>query len=356
MNVENVQSRQVRLERCSNPSTWNSFVEANDGPVYASWEWGDAVESYGHERQYLLARSGDKIVAALPLFYMKSRIFGSKLVSPPYAARGSIVTRDDDPTDEAIAALTEYTATMANKLDVEFVSLRGANLGSVDRFERKNRYVTFRIPLFERPESTRENIKESRQRQIDQAAESGLKYEVGTSIEDLRDYYRLHLETMRGHGTPPHSFRFFRELWDGLYDKNDLHLGLVRKDGSVINGILDLSLGSTVYQWGVVNDYEYRDLNGGSYLLWKSLERACEKGFDAYEMGRTREGSGVYMFKKSFGGEKTWYDDYHYFPGDENVLPHPEDEKYDQIKRVWRKLPLSVTRTVGPRVRKDICL
>lgn len=357
MSVENVQSKQVRLSQCTDPSTWNSFVEANDGSVYTSWEWGNAVESYGHDRRYVLALSSDEIVAALPLFYMKSRIFGSKLVSPPFAACGSIVTRNGGANvDEAITALTESTAAMADELGVDFVSLRGVDLGTVERYEQKNRFVTFRIPLDENSTETRENIKESRRRQIDQAAQAELEYEVGTSIEDLREYYHLHLESMRGHGTPPHSFEFFRELWDGLYEDGNLHLGLIRKDGAVINGILDLSLGSTVCQWGVVTDYEHRDLNGGSLVLWKSLERACEEGFDAYEMGRTREGSGVYMFKKSFGGEKTWYDDYHYFPDGEDTLPHPDDEKYDQVKRVWRKLPLEFTRIVGPHVRKDVSL
>jgi len=65
---------------------------------------------------------------------------------------------------------------------------------------------------------------------------------------------------------------------------------------------------------GVVSDYEYRDLNGGSLALWKSLQWAANNGYDTYDFGRTREGTGVYMFKKSFGGVKTWYDDYHYFP------------------------------------------
>lgn len=357
MSVEHVQSRQVRVGRCTDQTTWNSFVEPNGGSPYTSWEWGNAVESYGHDRRYILAHSDGETVAALPLFHMKSRLFGSQLVSPPFAARGTIVTRDGHTdVDEAVSTLTEATAAMADALDVDFVSLRGEDLGNVDRFERKNRFVTFRIPLSEDSSESWESVKESRRRQIEQAADAGLEYEVGTSIEELREYYDLHLESMRGHGTPPHSFQFFRELWDGFYEDGNLHLGLIRRNGSVINAILDLSFGSTVYQWGVVTDYEHRDLNGGSLALWKSLERACEAGFETYEMGRTREGSGVYMFKKSFGGEKIWYDDYHYFPSGEGTLPHPDDETYDQVKRVWRKLPLEFTRIVGPHVRKDVSL
>ncbi|ELY67289.1 lipid II:glycine glycyltransferase FemX [Natrinema versiforme] len=349
---------QLTVTQCRDSADWDAYLERADGPVYGVSAWGDATAGYGHDRYHLVVRTADGILGALPLTHIQSRVFGSKLVSPPYAARGSIVT-DDGRAATVRSLLLERTRTLADDLDVDFVSLRGRDLGAADGFEKRDRFVTFDIDLSGGPDATWENIKESRRRQIRQAAdEAGVEYEIGTTVDDLREYYDLYLASMRGHGTPPHSFRFFRTLWDRLTGPGpgDLHLGLIRKDGAPINGIMDLSLGSTVYQWGVVTDYEYRDLNGGSLLLWKSLERAAAAGYDSYEMGRTREGSGVYMFKKSFGGAKTWYDDYHYFPSGTGSLPHPEDEKYEPIKRVWRKLPIPLTRLIGPFVRKDISL
>lgn len=351
---------QLTVTECRDSDEWNAFLERNDGPVYGSWEWGDAAEAYGHGRRYLAVRENGAIVGGLPLVHIDSAVFGSKLVSPPYAARGSIIAEGDRSVD-VTTPLLERTAELAGELGVDFVSLRGKDLGDVPEFgfEKQNRFVTHRVNLGDGTDAAWNRIQENRQRQIRQAADDdSLEYTVGSSLEDLREYYDLHLLSMRGHGTPPHSFAFFQTLWDRLAGPGpgDLHIGMVKKNGSLINGILDLSFGSTVYQWGVVNDYEYRDLNGGSWLVWKSLERAAEAGYDTYEMGRTQEGSGVYMFKKSFGGTKTWYDDYHYFPSGEGSLPHPEDQKYDLVKRVWRKLPIPVTRLIGPFVRKDISL
>jgi lipid II:glycine glycyltransferase (peptidoglycan interpeptide bridge formation enzyme) len=131
---------------------------------------------------------------------------------------------------------------------------------------------------------------------------------------------------------------------------------MIKKGGEIINGIMNFSNGSTVHQWGVITDYEYRDLNGGSYLLWKSLERAADQGYSKYDLGRTREGTGVYMFKKSFGGEKVWYDDLHYFPNGDGELPHPENETYEPLKQVWRQLPIPVTKIIGPSLRNKISL
>lgn len=356
MAIKTQSTGRLRIERCSNAKAWDEFVIRNDGPSFALWGWGDAAELYGHDRWYLIVCEQEAIVGGIPLVHMNSRLFGSQLVSPPFGERGSILLDDDSPAGTR-DLLIERTKELADELAVDFVSLRGRDIGQHEGFSKQNRFVTFQISLRDGEEAVWDGLKSSRQRQVRQADENeSLEYSVGDSIEDLRDYYRLNLRSERGHGSPPHSFEFFRTLWDRLFDDGHLRLDLLRNDGDLINGMLHLSLGSTVYQWGVITDYEYRDLNGGSYLLWKALKRACANGHDTYEFGRTREGSGVYMFKKSFGGSKTWYDDYHYFPGDSTTLPHPEKEAYEPIKRVWRRLPIPVTRAIGPRIRGNVSL
>lgn len=352
---ETQETSRLEIERCDDAAEWDAFVERNDGPPFALWGWGDAAESYGHDRWYFVARDEGTIAGVLPLVHMESRLFGSKLVSPPFGERGSLVL-GSSRSEEAAELLLERTRELADDLDVDFVSLRGTEIGERSGFTERSRFVTFRVPLSDSTASAWERVKSSRQRQVRQAEDASLTYRVGEELSDLKEYYRLYLKSMRGHGTPPHSFDFFRILWDRFADDGHLHLGMVEKDGELINGIIDLSLGSSVHQWGVITDYEHRDLNGGSLALWKSIERASEEGYEVYDMGRTREGSGVYLFKKSFGGEKTWYDDSHYFPNGETELPHPERDAYDPIKRAWKRLPIPLTRVVGPRIRKGISL
>ncbi|WP_135805412.1 GNAT family N-acetyltransferase [Halorussus marinus] len=354
MTVQSQAKAQLTAERCADPEAWDAFVARNDGSPFALWGWGDAVETYGHDRWYVVAKDGDRIVGGVPLFYVRSRLFGSKLVSPPFGERGSILLADG--TDDDVASfLLERTKELAEALDVDFVSLRGGDTDARRGFEERTRFVTFRAPVASADDAW-ERIKESRRRQITQAADSEMVHDVGDSLADLREYYRLYLRSVRGHGSPPHSFAFFRTLWETLGESGNLRMEMLRKDGVLVNAVINLALGSTVTQWGVVNDYEYRDLNGGSLLVWKSMEWAAESDYDAYEFGRTREGSGVYMFKKSFGGEKTWYSDLHYFPNPSAELPHPEKDAYEPVKDVWKKLPIPVTRLVGPHLRQSISL
>lgn len=345
------------VETCTDRNEWNAFLRRNDGPLYDHWGWRNAVSSYGLDNWPLLARDRDtgNVAALLPLYYLDSQLLGSQLLSPAFAERGGIVVNSGTDATEPAELLLSHTMQMATDLDVDFVSLRGAQTDTSTEFTVKNRYVTFHVPVNRDLDTVWSGLKDSRQRQVTQAGDDdSLRYEVGTSLDHLKSYYRLYLRTMRRHGSPPHSFEFFRILWDELSGEEKFHLGLIFHEGDPINGIIDLSLGSTVYQWGVVNDYDYRSLNGGSYLLWKSLKRAAENAYHTYEMGRTREGSGVYLFKKSFGGKKVWYDDLHYFPGAKANLPNPDDGTYDRLREVWKRLPLTITRTLGPYIRKNL--
>ncbi|KAB1185477.1 MULTISPECIES: GNAT family N-acetyltransferase [Haloferax] len=355
MSKTQTQQSQITVEWCDSPAEWDRFVEQHNGSPYALWGWGDASTQYGHDRHYLVAREDGEIAGVLPLVYIQSRLFGSKLVSPPYAERGSILTSGHS-TERVRDALLEQTKSLAQELGVDYVSLRGSDLGDPDGFDHERRFVTFDISLEGGPDAVWERMDENRQRGILQAQDESIVYEEADSLSDLREYYQLNLETMRGHGTPPHSFAFYRLVWERFFDDGNLKLRLIRKDGDLINGVLDFCLGDTIYQWGVVSDYEHRSLNGGSLLHWKSMEWGAENGYRSYELGRTREGTGVYMFKKRFGGNKVWYDDYHYFPNERVALPDPDDDSYDQLKEIWKRLPLPVTSFVGPTFRKQICL
>ncbi|WP_276260081.1 GNAT family N-acetyltransferase [Haloglomus litoreum] len=346
----------VTVQRCTDPTGWDAFVRDNDGTPFALWGWGDAVETYPHDRWYLTARAEDDIVGGLPLFHIESRLFGDKLVSLPFTSQGALLASGPH-AEAATRALLDRAIDLSDDLGVDFASIRATDLGERERFTHRNRFVTFRVPLDDGPGRVWERVKSSRQRQIQGAREDdALTFEVGTSLSALRDFYDLYLRSMRGHGSPPHTFEFFRVLWDRLHDDGHLRLGLVRHEGDVINGVIDLALGERVIQKGVVTDFARRDLNGGSLIHWKSLEWAAENGYRSYNLGRTREASGVYIFKKSFGGEKVWIDDYHYFPDGETQPPDPEDRPYDLARRAWRRLPIPVTRVVGPKIRRGLSL
>ncbi len=345
----------MQIERVQDPDRWNQFVSNHSGPVFDLWEWGQLCERYGHETTYLGAVENGELRGVVPFVHMKSQLFGDKLVSMPYSEHGSIVLADDAPPETTIRLLKRIRET-ADELNVAFVSLRGRDLAtSTPEFMQKHRFVTFEIELDDDdPDSTWSALDSSRRGHIRTARENDLTVRQAMSLTDLRRYYDLYLDNMRKFGTPPHSFGFFEQLWEGLGDRMDVDL--VEYNGSLINGQIVLFSRDACFHWGSVSDHEHRELQGGSLLLWNSIEQAARDDYLNYSLGRTREGTGVYSFKKSWGGEKVWFDDYHYFPNDTVALPNPDDGKYEQLSNAWQKLPKQATKWIGPSIRKNISL
>jgi FemAB-related protein (PEP-CTERM system-associated) len=343
----------LQVERVRESSRWNRVVEENGGPVFARWEWGTLCEEYGHDVFRLGVSRDGRLQGVLPLVDIRSRLFGDKLVSMPFSEYGSVVLADGAPPGAAVRLL-ERTRKLADERDVNFVSLRGRSLEEPPGFTRKQRFVTFEIPLAADPEENWQRLDSSRRGHVRSGRENDLVVRQATSLEDLRRYYDLYLDNMRGFGTPPHSFAFFRRLWEEFGAV--VEVDLAEHDGRLVNGQIVFRFADRCFHWGAVSDHDYRDLQGGSLLLWNSIEQACLDGHDTYTLGRTREGTGVYMYKKSWGGEKVWFDDYHYFPNGEYDLPNPESDEYDLAQDVWGRLPLRVTALIGPQIRKNISL
>ncbi len=346
----------MQVERVHDSDRWNRFVTRHSGPVFDLWEWGRLCERYGHDVTYLGAAEDGDLCGVVPLVHMRSRVLGDKLVSMPYSEYGSIVLASEAPP-ETTSRLLASVREMADELDVAFVSLRGRDLTNAPTagFERKRRFVTFEIGLEDGDsDAVWDALDSSRRGHVRTGRENGLTVRQATSIEDLRRYYGLYLDNMQNFGTPPHSFGFFEQLWSEFGDRMDIDLA--EHDGSLVNGQIVLFSRDTCFHWGAVSDHAHRDLQGGSLLLWDSLERAAEEDYSSYSLGRTREGTGVYSFKKSWGGKKVWFDDYHYFPSGTVTLPNPDDETYDRLSDTWQRLPRRATKWIGPSIRKNISL
>ncbi len=342
----------MEIKRIGDPERWNAFVSRHEGPVFDRWEWGQMCSAYGHDVIYL-GVFDDNLCGVLPLVHMESRIFGDKLVSMPYSEYGSVVVANDAP-DETDTRLVEETRAIAEKRGVDFVSLRGRAIDAPQDFTHKRRFVTFEIPLEGGPEEAWDALDSSRRNHIRTARENDLVVRNVESTDDLRRFYDLYLDNMRSFGTPPHSFEFFQRLRTELNDVT--HFDLAFSDDVLVNAKIVFHFGDYSYDWTSISNHEYRDIQGGSLLLWNAIERACEDGYSRYSLGRTREGTGVYMFKKSWGGEKVWFDDYHYFPDGTVDLPDADDETYKHVKNAWQKLPLRATSLIGPHIRKSVSL
>src|SRR5260370_6086620 len=74
-------------------AAWDQFVQERPAALnYHSWRWQRVIrETYGHEPAYLAATERGVITGVLPLFSIKSALFGKFLVSVPFFSYGGML-------------------------------------------------------------------------------------------------------------------------------------------------------------------------------------------------------------------------------------------------------------------------
>jgi CelD/BcsL family acetyltransferase involved in cellulose biosynthesis len=102
---------------------------------------------------------------------------------------------------------------------------------------------------------------------------------------------------------------------------------------------------------------EYASLCPNMLMYWEALKYGCEQGFEEFDLGRSKIGSGPYRFKTQWGAEPV--------PLNYQVLtldgsrglasrPPVSSALMSVVSRIWRLVPLGVTRRLGPILRKRI--
>jgi hypothetical protein len=90
-------------------------------------------------------------------------------------------------------------------------------------------------------------------------------------------------------------------------------------------------------------------------LYWTCLEFATQKGYGTFDFGRSTRGEGTYKFKEQWGARpQPLY--WHYWLRGGGELPqvNPSNRKYRLAIEVWKRLPLPVTRLLGPGIVRYI--
>jgi len=91
-------------------------------------------------------------------------------------------------------------------------------------------------------------------------------------------------------------------------------------------------------------------------LLYSSvLEFACREGFQQFDFGRSSVASGTYRFKEQWGARPVplhWY----YWLSNGSALPDigPQNPKFKVAIEVWKRLPMFVTKIIGPAIVRNI--
>lgn len=341
------ESLNIRRLQPGDVPAWNRFVDAaQHGTFFHRAEWHEVFESaLGHDTHFLLAEAGGEIRGVLPLVHIRSRLFSNLLASVPFLAYGGILASDD----AAAGLLERRSMELGEELGVDFVEFRNRQPEQQD-WLTKSDYVTFRKEIPETPDDCLKMIPRKQRAMV----RKGIKHELTSRVEvDLENFYQVFSESYRNLGTPVLSKRYYDAIKAAFGD--DCEIMTIFKDDAPVASVMSFYFRDEVIPYYGGSLAAARGLMANDFMYWELMRRACEAEIRVFDYGRSREGTGSYRFKKHWGfTPEPLYYQYHLVRQEAMPDLSPGNPKYQIAIAVWKRLPTSLTRIVGPLIARGL--
>lgn len=311
---------------------YTEFLESHERCNFQqSLEWGKVKTNWIKE-VVLAEDENHKIIGSICVWIRKMPIFGNMM----YSSRGPVCDIHDK---KVLEQLTDGIKELGKKYNafvlriepdikkddqefrkiVEEIGYKIKDDAKDFKDEIQPRFV-FRLDIKGKTEDevlagchqkTRYNIRLAKRK--------GVVVKEGTR-EDLKDFYKIMIETGSRDGFIIRSLDYFEKMYDELAPKH-MKLLMAYYEDKPISGIIPIMYGNkTWYLYGASSN-QHRNLMPNYLLQWEMIRQAIQNKCDIYDfrgvsgvVDETHPQYGLYRFKKGFGAEFTEFIGEVYWP------------------------------------------
>jgi FemAB-related protein (PEP-CTERM system-associated) len=327
------------------PQEWDAFVREHQGSFCHQAAWQGVMENVlQHQTHYLSAYDATgELSGVLPLVHVRSRVFGNYLLSMPFLNYGGALGRA-----EARTALCGKAMHLAGQLGVDLLELRARD-AAPPGMAVAARKVTTVLPL---PATSQElwdkHFRSKLRSQIRRAMKEEMDVRMGAGERD--SFYDVFARNMRNLGTPVLPRRWFEAIATAFAEQVTFATVYWRGApvaagcGFLWNDEFEITWASSLREHAV------RSPN--MLLYWSMMQECIARGARSFNFGRSTPGASTHRFKQQWGGTDellpwgVW--------GRKTAPPNPDSAKYIAARNVWRRLPLGVTKWVGPALARQL--
>ena len=326
------------------------YVAAHrDASAYHSRVWLDVIHrAFGHDTMYLVAESAGAVCGVLPLVFFSSRLFGRFTVSVPFVNYGGIVS----DSEEIARALLDRAIDETRRTGGAHLELRHCDRQMFSELAPRRHKVAMELSLATTVEQQWQALDRKLRNQVRKAEKSGLVTEAG-GAELLSAFYDVFARNMRDLGTPVYGVSFFREVLSALPDRS--RVLCVRHEGRpVAASIVHWSKGRIEVPWASALR-EFNPLCPNVLLYWTMIQWAIDRRCAMFDFGRSTPDEGTFQFKRQWGAaprQLVW--EYWTAPGHETPDLSPKNPKFGLAVHAWQRLPVSLSRALGPLIVRNI--
>jgi CelD/BcsL family acetyltransferase involved in cellulose biosynthesis len=298
----------ARIEKLpeSDFAEWDAFIQRHKwGLVCHLSGWKRAVEeTFGHIRgQILVLRSPESgaIVAGIPVYEVKSRFVGYRIVSIPFATLCDPLVSSRRQLEALVTHLSKPTDTRAPARISVWRAAKALNLSDTT----VNNGFLHHFLVLDRPFETlvRGFSKSAVRQMVLRAQRSGIQVESHRPEAGLSSFYDLYCLTRHRLGLPAMPFRFFDSLYRHLGET--VLLFHARKGEQILGSALAFKWKDMVSVECIGEKPHARKLGVSQLLWWEAIRRASEGGCTLFSFGRTHQfNKGLVEFKRRWGTQE----------------------------------------------------
>ncbi|MEO1480776.1 MAG: GNAT family N-acetyltransferase [Myxococcota bacterium] len=333
-------SHAVEVSRVNNPARWRDACETIDGAgLFHDPRWARLWRRvFGEEMVCLIASEGSRPVAMLPMVRRRAGPLGHYWISVPYFDAAGPV---GDP--ECFPALIQAAEQLRRDRGDDYAEIRSPfALDTQWQLDDHKQHVVLRLPDTE--ETLFAGFKSKLRSQVRRAEREEPTHEIdGLSL--VPTFHDVYSHRMWELGSPCQPRRLFRALLETF--PAEAAVLVVRLRGRPVAGAFLLRDRDRVLIPWASTLSEVNRLSMNMVLYARALSWAVQRGATSFDFGRSDAGSSQIRFKRQWGGEARglhWYRE----PGEHRTGDPSRARALAQ--RLWQKLPLPVTRVLGPTV------
>ncbi len=332
------------------PSWDDLLIPSKNASFFHSSEWARVIsESYRYKPLYFARINRNKLQTLVPLMEVKSILTGKRGVSLPFTDYCESITDEGESLHEIINELIEYGKSAGWR----FIELRCGNCFPED-ITFYSLYYAYIMHISEDENHIFSTFRDSTRRNIRKSAREGVEVKILSSLESVKEFYRLNCMTRKEHGLPPQPYYFFKKIYQYIISKGRGFVVLASFNDEIIAGAIFFHFANkAIYKYGASNR-KYINLRANNLVMWEAIKWLSRNKYNSLSFGRTdQDNEGLRRFKKGWGTTEVAIKYYKYDMSKKTFISKPTQESQVPSK-IFSRMPQFLLRTTGSLLYRHI--
>ncbi len=336
---------------------WDHFVEMQEDSRFIHLTGFKKVveNTYKFKPVYLYFKRGNEILATFSSFIQNSILSGKRIISQPFSEYGGLIFSkwlEEKEKIEILENLFERLRSLMKDEGIKGMEIRGKVSELLEKFSHKIPLGKYGIKRLKSEMDLWNSVDYMVRKAVNKAKREGVSIVKDENFDKIKDFYRLHLISMKRLGSPPHPLSYFLSLKHELMKKIEI-IYAVYQD-KIISALLGWKVGKSVHVTDNPSDRRFFHLRANDLLFYKLIEWALENNYEIFDLGPMRY-EGQEFYKKKWNLEALEYSIYHY-PFPISSIAYKPPFYVELARRIWKYVPCYFAKRTGKFLRKELGL